>query len=269
VTDGAVILAAGRGTRMRGESSAVLSPEQRAMAQRGLKAMVPVGRPFLDYVLSGLADAGFTRICLVIGPAHQEIREYYTGPGRPARVSVEFALQERPLGTADAVLAAEPFAGGAPVVVLNSDNLYPSAALGALRSLPRAGLLAWRRAALLREGTIPTERIGAFALLDVDREGQLTRIIEKPAAAEAASFGTDPLVSMNAWLLPASIFAACREVAPSPRGELELQDAVRVCLQRFGERFRVLESTDPVLDLSHPGDIPLVADRLRRIEARP
>jgi dTDP-glucose pyrophosphorylase len=74
---------------------------------------------------------------------------------------------------------------------------------------------------------------------------------------------------MNAWLLPPSIAAASRAITPSPRGELELQDAVRLCLERFGERFQVLESADPVLDLSHPGDIPLVAARLRQIEASP
>src|SRR5262249_52525973 len=130
----AVVLAAGRGTRMRAAASADLSPAQRAMAERGLKAMVPVGRPFLDYVLSGLADAGLHRVCLVIGPAHQEVRDYYTGPGRPVRVRLEFAEQLEPLGTADAVLAAEGFAGNAPVVVVNSDNLYPGSALQALRA---------------------------------------------------------------------------------------------------------------------------------------
>ena len=267
--DQAVILAAGQGSRMRRSSSADLTPAQRAMAERGLKAMLPVGRPFLDYILSGLADAGLVRVCLVIGPGHREVREYFTGPGTPSRVSIEFAEQARPLGTADAVLAAEPFARAAPVVVLNSDNLYPSAALESLRSLQRAGLLAWRRSALLRHGAIPANRINAFALLEVNAAAELTRVVEKPGADAAASFGSDPLVSMNAWLLPPTIFAACREVTPSSRGELELQDAVRFCLERLGERFRVIESAEPVLDLSHPEDIPLVTERLSRIEARP
>jgi dTDP-glucose pyrophosphorylase len=264
-----VVLAAGRGTRMRAAASADLSPAQRAMAKRGLKAMVPVGRPFLDYVLSGLADAGLHRVCLVIGPSHQAVRQYYNGPGRPSRVHLEFAEQAQPLGTADAVLAAEAFAGGAPVVVLNSDNLYPGSALQALRALPRAGLAAWHRSVLLAPGTIPEERINAFALLDVDADGTLTRILEKPSPAEAATFGADPLVSMNAWLLPPTIFAACRAITPSPRGELELQDAVRHCIDALGERFQVVAARGAVLDLSHQGDIPVVAERLRALEARP
>lgn len=270
MTARAVVLAGGRGTRMRGtELPPGLSGAQRAAAAGGLKAMIPVGRPFLDYILSGLADAGLQRVCLVTGPLPNPIREYYGGAGRPQRVELEFAEQARPRGTADAVLAAEAFAAGEPVLVLNGDNLYPSTGLALLRQLPRAGLLGFRRTTLLRLGNIPPERIRAFALIAVDAEGALTRIVEKPDAAAVAAFGEDPLVSMNAWLLPPSIYDACRAISPSPRSELELQDAVRDCLERLGERFQVLESQDGVLDLSHPEDIPEVTARLRQHEARP
>lgn len=251
------------------ESGAGVSGPQRAAAERGLKAMIPMGRPFLDFVLSSLADAGIRQVCLVVNQAHQEIRDYYTGPGRPSRVSVEFAEQARPLGTADAVLASERFAAGASVLSLNADNLYPLSALQALRSLPRAGLAGFRRSVLLEQGKIPAARIRAFALVEAGVDGALTRIIEKPSQAEAAEFGADPLVSMNAWLLPPSIYEACRAIPPSPRGELELQDAVRLCVERLGERFLVVESDEGVLDLSSPEDIPVVAARLRRLEARP
>lgn len=267
-----MVLAAGLGTRMRRvETAADLSVPQRGAAARGLKAMIPVGRPFLDHVLSGLADAGYSRVCLVIGAgeAHSEIRRYYSGPGRPARIALEFAVQRWPLGTADAVLAAEPFAGGEPVVVLNADNLYPRPALTALGSLPRAGLVGFRRSSLIREGNIPADRITAFALIEVDGDGELSRIIEKPNLEEAASFGEDPLVSMNAWLLPPTIYAACRAIRPSPRGELELQGAVRHSIERLGERYRVIPSDEGVLDLSTPEDIAAVTTRLGHLEARP
>ena len=269
VTGRAVVLAAGRGTRMRAAEPATgLSAAQRAAAADGHKAMMPVGRPFLDYILSGLADAGLQRVCLVVGPAHQAMRDYYTGPGRPQRLALEFAQQDQPRGTADAVLAAEGFAGGEPVLVLNGDNLYPSGGLAALRGLPAAGLLGFRRSTLLALGNIPTERIRAFALIEQDAAGILTRIVEKPGAAEAIEFGADPLVSMNAWLLPPAIYAACRAIRPSPRGELELQDAVRLAMER-GERFEVILSEEGVLDLSRPGDIPEVAARLADREVRP
>jgi glucose-1-phosphate thymidylyltransferase len=269
VSDKAVILAAGLGTRMRDAGSGVeLSGAQRAAAGRGIKAMIPVGRPFLDYVLTGLADAGIREVGLVVAPEHDEIRSYYTRESPPSRLRIQFATQERPRGTADAVLAAEPFAAGDSVLMLNADNLYPRAALEALRGLPRAGLAGFRRSGLLRGGNIPPERIGAFALIEATPDGRLARIVEKPDEAEARSFGADPLVSMNAWLLPPSIYDACRAVEPSSRGELELQDAVRLAIERLGERFRVLEFDEGVLDLSRPADIPAVTERLRGVEVR-
>jgi len=270
VTEQAVILAAGLGTRMRGSQlPAELSPGQREAAAGGVKGMIPVGRPFLDHILSGLADAGLRRVCLVTGPAPNPIRDYYAGAGRPERVAITLAVQPSPRGTADAVLIAERFAAGHSVLVLNGDNLYPRGGLEALREVPRAGLLGFRRSTLLRHGNIPAERILAYALIATDATGVLTHIVEKPDPAAAAEFGEDPLVSMNAWLLPPSIFVACRAIGPSRRGELELQDAVRFCIERLGERFQVLESREGVLDLSRPEDIPEVAARLRHSTPRP
>jgi glucose-1-phosphate thymidylyltransferase len=74
---------------------------------------------------------------------------------------------------------------------------------------------------------------------------------------------------MNAWLLPPTIYAACRAIAPSSRGELELADAVGYARHRLGERFRVLESRETVLDLSSAADVPLVSSRLQGREVTP
>ncbi|MEN6405747.1 MAG: hypothetical protein ABFC77_04665, partial [Thermoguttaceae bacterium] len=72
--DHAVILARGLGTRMRkSDPAAQLDPSQAAMADCGLKAMIPIGRPFLDYVLHVLARAGYRKVCLLIGPEHQAV----------------------------------------------------------------------------------------------------------------------------------------------------------------------------------------------------
>ena len=76
--DRVVVLARGLGTRMRRDEPGVrLSAAQRRVADTGLKAMVPIDRPFLDYVLTTVADAGYRHICLVIGPEHDELRRYY------------------------------------------------------------------------------------------------------------------------------------------------------------------------------------------------
>jgi glucose-1-phosphate thymidylyltransferase len=106
----------------KADASASLDAAQAAAADSGVKGMIPIGRPFMDYLISALADAGFTDVCLVIGPDHQSVREHYERDGSVTRVRIAFAVQARPLGTADAVLAAEEFTRGEPFVVINSDN---------------------------------------------------------------------------------------------------------------------------------------------------
>ncbi len=264
----AVILARGLGTRMRREApGADLDADQADVAATGVKAMIPIGRPFLDYALSALADAGLTEVCLVIGPEHDVVREHYaTTP--LSRVSVSFAEQAKPLGTADAVLAAESFADGDRFVVLNSDNYYPASALRRLREAPGAALAGFDRAALVRGSNIEAARIAAYAVLDVDGSGALAEIVEKPDAATLERFGPEAPVSMNAWLFTSTIFEACRRTTPSARGELEIADAVRIARTELGERFEVVPVSEGVLDLSSRSDIAAVKERLADIDVR-
>jgi len=264
----AVVLARGLGTRMRAaDASASLSQEQAAVADTGLKAMIAIDRPFLDYVLTALADAGFTQICLVVGPEHGAVREYYAR-NAPSRVRIDFAIQEKPLGTANAVLAAATFIGGDAFVVLNSDNYYPPDVLRELRRQREPALPAFDRATLLSDGNIPAERIARYALLDVGADGYLRRVAEKPDSATAQTFSAHAEVSMNVWLLTPAIFDACRHVPQSARGEVELPNAVQWAIEHLGMRLRAFPVRAGVLDLSHRGDIPVVAARLRGTPVR-
>jgi len=267
--DKAVILARGLGTRMRQQDpQAGLSARQAEVAATGVKALIPIDRPFLDYVLSALADAGYRRVCLVVGPEHGELRRYYGEALQYQRLELGFAIQEQPLGTADAVAAAEGFAAGDPFLVINSDNYYPAEALGALRHLPGPGLAAFSRTGMLAGGNIPPERLSRFALVEADAEGCLRRIIEKPDPALLESLPEPVAVSMNCWRFDAGIFPACRAVKPSPRGELELPDAVQHAAGVLGQRFRVLYFDEAVLDLSNRADVGPVAARLAGREVK-
>jgi glucose-1-phosphate thymidylyltransferase len=261
----AVVLARGLGTRMRARNDgAVIAREQAAVADQGVKAMIPVGgRPFLNYVLAALADAGLTDVCLVVGPEHQAIREYYSRTVVPHRARLSFAIQEKPLGTADAVRAAEQFVAEEPFVVVNADNYYPPEVLAALRRHPPPATVGFARDGLLRDGQIPLDRIARYALLDVGPDGVLRRIVEKPDE-EAARTLRDAPVSMNCWLLTPAIFDACRRVSPSARGELELPLAVQYAIDVMEMHVHVVPANAPVLDLTHRPDIATVASRLGR-----
>jgi glucose-1-phosphate thymidylyltransferase len=268
----AVVLARGLGTRMRAEDpGAPLTPEQRLAADAGLKPLIPVnGRPFLDYVLSAVADAGVTDVALVVAPDHEAVRRHYPADGRLSRIRLSFVVQPEALGTADAVLAAERWANTAPFLTLNADNLYPRSALEALAGLDEPGLVVFARDELVRSGNIPPDRVRAFALADVDARGYLSGIVEKPPPdVNANGRGTgEALVSMNCWRFDSRIFQACRDVPRSPRGELELPEAVDLAIRR-GVRFRALRMGGPVLDLSRRADAAEVARHLEGVVPRP
>jgi dTDP-glucose pyrophosphorylase len=249
----------------KADPAATLDPAQAAAAQRGLKAMIPIGRPFLDYVLGVAAEAGYRRACLVVGPEHDIVRDYYAEL-QPRRLKIEFAIQTSPLGTADAVAAAEPVVGSQPFAMINSDNYYPLEALRALREASGPAVAVFEQESLLAGSNIPAKRIGKFALVEADANGLLRRILEKPDAATLSRLPWPLGVSMNCWRFGPGIFEACRSIRPSPRGELEITDAVQYSLDHLHEQFAVVWCHKPVLDLSSRGDIQPVAARLAGTE---
>jgi glucose-1-phosphate thymidylyltransferase len=262
-TTRAVILARGLGTRMRkADDSAALDPAQAAAASAGMKGMIPIGRPFMDYLISALADAGFTDVCLVIGPEHGMVREHYEREARPTRVRLHYAIQREPRGTADAVLTVEPFAQGESFVVINSDNYYPVAALAELQRRTGPAMIAFDRDALVRLGNVSPEKVARFGDLEIGPDGYLRRILAKPVPAGEAR---TVYVTMNCWLFTSAIFSACREVPLSPRGELELPQAVQLAIDRHGMQIEAVRMSAPVLDMSSRGDVASVAAALRGV----
>ena len=224
------------------------------------------GRPFLDHVLSSLADAGLTDICLVIGPDHDLIREHYARyPTK--RVQLGFVVQREPTGTADAILAVEQWIAGRDFIALNADNLYPVDAIRALVTLGAPGLIAFDAEALIRESNIEEDRIGAFATLTLHDDGTLATIIEKPQTPYQRGLPR-PYISMNLWRFDAAIFDACRAVPLSPRGEHELPLAVGRAVAA-GMRLIAVPVRAGVLDLSNRRDIAIVVHRLGNHEIQP
>lgn len=252
----------------KSDDSAALDDRQTAVAETGVKALIPIDRPFLDYVLSGLADAGYRRVCLVVAPDHEVIRRYYCEESIPQRVSIEFAVQVDPNGTADAVAAAESFAAGDPFLVINSDNYYPQAALRGLRQQSGSATALFEQDSMIAGSNIPEERIKNFAVGRIDGRGALQRILEKPDEATLASLSRPLWLSMNCWRFGPSIFEACRKIPPSPRGELELPDAVQYTMDNLGETFQAVLVRAPVLDMTSRKDIAAVAEKLADVEVR-
>ena len=267
----AVILARGLGTRMQRDDGTSLSEREKAAASNGAKGMMPVGsdgRLFLDYVLSSLADAGIVDVVLVIAPDNEAIRAHYSQSSKISRLSIRFAVQKEPRGTADAVASARGVVRDAPFLVLNSDNYYPVADLRALAALGANGLVAYDAATLARTSGIEAERIMRYALLDIAPDDTLNAIVEKPAPDHPLARASEHWVSMNLWSFTPAIFDACARVRPSPRGELEIQDAVTIAMRELGQRFTVIRQHGTVLDLSGRADVAIVRERLAGVVPR-
>jgi glucose-1-phosphate thymidylyltransferase len=251
----------------KADPSARLSAAQAEAADHGAKGMMPIrGRPFLDYVLSALADAGIEEVGFVTPPGGGSLREHY-GRAANRRLAISFAEQAVPRGSGDALLAAEHFVGEEGFLAMNSDNLYPVAVTRALRRLEGSGLAVFEREQLLATSNFTRARVAAFAVLQMSPDGWLEAIVEKPEEKEEP--GEPVLLSMNLWRFTPAIFDACREVPPSTRGEIELPQAVGWAIQRRGEKFRGIPSDEGVLDLSSRADVAEVERRLAGGEARP
>ena len=248
--------------RASADGASRLTAEQSSAADAGLKAMIPVGggRPFLDHLLHRLGEAGVREVGLVIGPEHEQIRDYYRSLDT-RRVAISFVVQEKPIGTANAVMAGEVWAGADPFLVLNADNLYPVDVLARLVAEEGPALPAFEAASL----DLPIERLGTFALIERDARDCLARIVEKPGEAAVRAAGPGASISMNVWRFDARIFDYCRTAPLSSRGEQELPQAVgaavadRLC-------FHVFDARGPVLDLSRRSDVDGVA---RAVEGAP
>jgi dTDP-glucose pyrophosphorylase len=183
---------------------------------------------------------------------------------RPSRLRIQFAIQEKPLGTANAVLAAEEFAGADTFVVINSDNYYPLKALTALRDLHEPAIVGFERSALVRLGNVPAERTSRFGALDIDDDGYLRRILPAPQG-EVSGKGTPVYSSMNCFEFTPEIFRACGEVPLSARGEYELPQAIHLAIDHYSMRFKVIRVEAAVLDLSSRSDISRVAEHLSAV----
>ncbi len=263
----AVILAAGAGSRMRRGDPDLIDPENREAAREGLKGLIRFhDRPFIDYVIQYLIDAGLDDICLVISAARNRLWDYYEALAEAlTEAELVFAIQDEPLGTAHALLSAETFTGEEPFVIVNCDNLYPVETLRTLKEMPPPALTLFDREGLLR-GNIPPERLADMSLVETDEEGCLTRMIEKPGREESATFDSTAAISMNSWHFGPEIYDACRVIPPHPvREEYELPSAALHLMTDVGCCLRTARFSLPVYDLTSIHDVTAVEEMTRAI----
>lgn len=205
----AVVLAAGRGTRLRPHTDTTPKP-----------LLHIDGRPTLDYILTSLATAGVRQVCLVTGYLAAQI-ETYVGDGQRWGLQASFVQQSPLLGTAHALQAAAAFLTE-PAFVLAADYALAPDHLANLKS-------AYREAEAdlaLSLKKLSADEISSRSSVAFDAGGKITRIVEKPAPGTAPSDVGASLI----YIVPPQIANYLNRVSLSTRQEYEIVDVINAML---------------------------------------
>lgn len=213
----ALILAGGAGTRLR------------PITHTRAKQLVPVAnKPILFYGIEAMVAAGITEIGVIVGDTRDEVMAALAD-GSAFGATITYIPQDAPLGLAHCVLIARDFLGDDDFVMFLGDNLLEQdlAAFVAAFQQARAGDAPPAAQILLKQVPDPHR----FGIATLDQAGNVVALVEKPA---------DPpsdLALVGVYLFTPRVHDAVAAIRPSPRGELEITDAIQWLLDS-GERVR-------------------------------
>lgn len=213
-----VILAAGQGTRMRSDLPKVLHPL--------------AGKPLIQYALDLAASLGENLPVVVVGHEADQVRQRAGGQAR-------FAVQEQRLGTANAVLAAQPLAAGEAdlVVVISAD-------MPLLRPQTLQELVALQREnpGPLTMLTVNSDNPRGFGRVVRSAQGSVAAIVEEaqatPEQLALRELNVGAYCFRDEWL-----WQALQRVKLSPKGEYYLTDVVEIAVGE-GQQVRALVADD-------------------------
>jgi len=225
--DKAVVLAAGRGTRMRELTAAFPKP------------MIEVrGKPVLQHIVEGLRDAGARRFLIIVGYHAEMVRNFF-GNGQRHNVDIDYVTQTVQDGTGRVVNLARSFAGDAPFILSYGDILVSAVNYKRVVDLPNdvEAIITVMRG----------EDVSKGGAVFVNEQMELVDLREKPKPGEP----TSPWYNAGLYAFRPSIFEFIARLKPSPRGEYELTDAIRD-LAHSGKTVKALELTGEWADVRDP-----------------
>ena len=238
----AVVLAAGKGTRLR------------PLTEDKPKGLVEVdGKPILTHCLDQLVDLGADEFVVVVGYLKEKIIQHYGDEYQG--IPITYAHQREQKGLAHALLTVEEHIDDDFMLILG-DNIFQAN----LQDVVRRQREDRADAAFLVE-EVPWEEASRYGVCDTNKYGEITDVIEKPA---------DPpsnLVMTGFYTFTPAIFDACRLVMPSDRGEYEISDAIDLLI-RSGRTIDALRLKGWRVDVGYPEDRDR-AEALLRGEADP
>jgi glucose-1-phosphate thymidylyltransferase len=205
--DKAILLAGGAGTR--------LHPLTRVVC----KQLLPVhDKPMIYYPLSTLMLGGIREILIISTPKDTPRFCEILGDGSQFGIRLEYAVQERPAGIAQALVIGADFIGDSGVALILGDNIFH----GSLDFF-RTALELERGACIFGYPVRDPERYG---VVEFGPDGRALSLEEKPVQPRSN------LAVPGLYLYDNRVVEICRNLCPSARGELEITDVNREYLRR-------------------------------------
>ncbi len=222
----ALIMAAGKGTRMR------------PLTETIPKVLIPINnKPFLYYVIENLRKAGITELGIIAGYMKNKIIKFL----EENNINATIIEQTEQKGTGHAIAQAKTFCGDSNFITLGGDNLWSANDFKLFCKDDEFNYI----------GYIESSTPEKYGVLIFDKENNLIEIKEKPKEFIGNNINT------GLYKFTPKIFSELDTIKQSDRGEYELSDAID-SLAKKG-KFKVIKTQDYWLDLGCLEDIPKVS----------
>ena len=242
-----------KGIILAGGSATRLYPVTLAVS----KQMLPVyDKPMIYYPLSTLMMAGIREVLIISTPVHLPAFESLLGDGKDLGMNLQYKVQEKPVGLADAFRLGADFIGDDNVALILGDNMiYGSRIERVLKA-----------ASKLKEGGIifgyKVSDPRSYGVVEIDENGTAISIEEKPEKPKSN------LAVPGIYFYDNEVVKIAKEIKPSERGELEITDVNKVYMEKGKLKVIPLGNGYAWFDTGTPDRLSDASDYVKAIELR-